>query len=387
MKYWPLILKNLGRNRLRTLLTGAAIALSIALVSLLLTMPAGFDAVLEAVSKNTRIVVHSKAGLVYPLPASYQRKVLAVPGVVDASSYIWFGGVYDDDKGVTFPNFAVDPERIAVVYEDYDVAPEVWKEFQTRRDAALVGGQTAERYGWQIGDRIALKSTMAPLELSFRIVGTLPGQNPVLWFQREYYEQALEARGGTLDDIGMLWVRVDDPHRVEGVMREIDEMFQNSESETASETEKSFTTSFFGVLEGFITVILVVTALVALCIVFIAANTASMSVRERQGELAVMKALGFRPRTLFGILLIEAIVLSTIAGAAGALASLGLTGALRGAAELGPSASVMIGGFVVTNAILIQVIFLSLFVGMISGVVPSLGAARRSVVVTLREVF
>ena len=61
MKYWPLILKNLGRNRLRTLLTGAAIALSIALVSLLLTMPAGFDAVLEAVSKNTRIVVHSKA--------------------------------------------------------------------------------------------------------------------------------------------------------------------------------------------------------------------------------------------------------------------------------------------------------------------------------------
>ena len=61
-------------------------------------------------------------------------------------------------------------------------------------------------------------------------------------------------------------------------------MFENSEAETATETEKSYFASFFGMLSGFVTIILIVTGLVALCIVFIAANTASMSVRERIGR-------------------------------------------------------------------------------------------------------
>ena len=46
-----------------------------------------------------------------------------------------------------------------------------------------------------------------------------------------------------------------------------------------------------------------------LCIVFIAANTASMSVRERVGEIAILKAIGFRKQTIFSTLLAEAVVL------------------------------------------------------------------------------
>ena len=68
-------------------------------------------------------------------------------------------------------------------------------------------------------------------------------------------------------------------------MAQIDEMFRNGETETISESEKSYLAQFFGVLEGLVTVILIVTGLVALCIVFIAANTASMSVRERMREM------------------------------------------------------------------------------------------------------
>ncbi len=111
-------------------------------------------------------------------------------------------------------------------------------------------------------------------------------------------------------------------------MAKIDEMFRNSEAETASETEKSFFGNFFGILQGFVTILLIVTGLVALCIVFIAANTASMSVRERVGEIAVLKALGFRRRTLFGTLVFEAALLSTLAGALGVAMSLGLTRAV-----------------------------------------------------------
>ncbi len=182
-------------------------------------------------------------------------------------------------------------------------------------------------------------------------------------------------------------MRVDDPARVDPLMREIDELFRNSEAITASETEKSYFANFFAMLEGFVTVILIVTGLVALCIVFIAANTASMAVRERIGEIAVLKALGFSRRLIFATLLAEAVLLSTLGGVLGALGALGLTQILRSGATGWNPALGPLGSFIVTQTILVQGLFLALFVGMLSGVVPALGAARRSVAETLREVF
>lgn len=387
IKFFPLVWKNLGRNKVRSVLTGSAIALAILLVCLLRTMPAGLDYFLDQMAKNNRISVHNKAGIVYPLPYSYLQKVRTVPGVVEATSWTWFGGAFEEEKGVTFPNFAVDPDTTGIVYEDYAIDPKALSDFQRYRDAALVGRGTLKQYGWKIGDLITLKSTVFPVDLSFRIVGELGNdRDPRLWFQREYLNQALQAAGVQFDQLGTVWARVDDPARVNDVMRRIDEMFRNSEAETASETEKSFFASFFGNLEGFVTIILIVTGLVTLCIVFIAANTASMSVRERVGEIAVLKAVGFRWRLLFGLLVVEAALLSTLAGAAGVMLSAGLSRILGNVAgwnpQLGP-----LGAFVVTDAIIVQGLFLALFIGILSGVIPSWGAARRSVAATLREVF
>ena len=97
------------------------------------------------------------------------------------------------------------------------------------------------RYGWNVGDLVTLKGTVFPVELTFRIVGEIPSERaPHFWFQREYLDQALRAQGSALDVLGTIWVRVDDPARVGPLMREIDEMFHNSEAQTASETEKSW---------------------------------------------------------------------------------------------------------------------------------------------------
>jgi putative ABC transport system permease protein len=388
MRFLPLVLRNLGRNKLRTLLTGAAIALAISLVCLLRTMPEGLDAFLNALANNTRISIHNQAGLVYPLPYSYLQKVRSVPGVVEAVSWTWFGGAFEPEKGVSFPNFAVDPEPLGRVYEDLGIDPAALEEFRRYRDGALVGRATLRTQGWKVGDVVTLQGTVYPVDLSFRIVGEIPRDlDPRFWFHREYLEQALLARGTSFDQLGVIWARVDDPERVDDVMREVDALFRNSEAETASETEKSFASNMFGSLRGFVTVILAVTAMVALCIVFIAANTASMAVRERAGEIAVLKAIGFRRRLVFGTLLAEAAVLATASGAVGALASLGLTLLLRMKAgtwspQLGP-----LGGFFVTNAILVEALFLAFFIGIVSGWLPALGAARRSVAATLREVF
>jgi putative ABC transport system permease protein len=388
MKYLPLVWKNLLRNKLRALLTGAAIALAIALVCILRTMPAGLDAFLSSIASNTRISIHNEAGIVYPIPYSYLGKVRAVPGVVAAISWNWFGGAVDVAEGVEFPNFAVDPEDFGTVYADWNVDPKGLEDFRRYRDAALVGRATLQQQKWQVGDTVTLTSTVFPVTLSFRVVGEIPNERAVqFYFQREYLVQSLAAAGTAFDSTGTIWARVDDPERVEPIMREIDQMFRNSEAETESETEKSFFGNFFGSLKGIVTVILIVAGIVTLCIVFIAANTASMSVRERTGEIAILKAIGFRRRVIFTTLLAEAVILSSIAGAAGALASLGLTRLLRSSAatsgpQLGP-----LSGFVVTDAILVQALFIAFFIGILSGWLPALGASRRSVAQTLREVF
>ena len=388
MKWLGFIRANLGRNKLRTALTGAAITLAVALVCMLLTMPEGLNSLLDNLTSNTRISVHNKAGVVYSMPYAFTRKVRQVDGVAAAAAMTWFGGAYEEAGRVTFPNFAVEADQVGAVYPDYKIPAEQLADFQRYRDGAIVGRQTMEKYGWKIGDRITLKSTVWPTDLDLRIVGEVPNERaPMLWLNREYLDQALKAQGRPgLGIAGMIWVRAASPERVNAIMRTVDELSRNSEAETASETEKSFFSNFFGSLQGFVTIVLIVTGLVALCIVFIAANTASMAVRERSGELAVLKAIGFTRGIIFGTLLAEAVVLSTISGLLGVCVTMGLTGLLRafaGANEaLGP-----LGSFIVTGPVIVQGVFLSLFVGMVSGIVPSWGAARKSVVQTLHEVF
>ena len=388
MKYLGLIRANLGRNKLRTALTGGAIMLAVALVCLLLTMPAGLDALLNSIANNTRLCVHNKAGIVYSMPYAFTRKVRQVDGVAAAVAMTWFGGAFEEQGRITFPNFAVEAEHVGAVYPDYNIDPQQLADFQRYRDGALVGRQTMKKYDWKIGDRITLRSTVWPVNLDVRIVGEIPNERAsLLWLNREYLDEALKAKGRPgLGIAGMIWLRIADPNQANAIMRTIDDLSRNSEAETASETEKSFFANFFGSLQGFVTIVLIVTGLVALCIVFIAANTASMAVRERAPELAVLKAIGFTRRVIFGTLFIEAVVLSGVAGLIGVALTTALTQALRTFAgwsdALGP-----LGNFMVTGPVIVQGVFLSLFVGMLAGVVPSWAAARKSVAETLHEVF
>ena len=215
MKFLPFIWLQLARNKLRTVLTAGAIALAITLVCLLLTMPAGMDAMLKRFASNTRIVVHNKAGITYQLPYSYLQKIRSMPGVVAAASWTWYGGAFEIEKGVSFPNFAVEPDAAGQVWADYKIDPEQLEAFRRHRNGAIVGRGTLRAHNWKIGDQVALKGTAWPVDLSFEIVGEIPNDSPVFWLQREYLDQALRAAGRDgLDNLGIIWVRVDDAARV-----------------------------------------------------------------------------------------------------------------------------------------------------------------------------
>lgn len=390
MTYGTLVWRNIRRSPLRTILTAASIALSIFLACAVLTLPSGLTAIVDRLASGSRVLVHNKAGITYMMPYGYLQKIRAVPGVSAATSFNWFGGIYDEPKNL-FPNFAVDPDTVGVIWSEFQIDPQALSDFRRHRDAALVGYQTMRQFRWKIGDRVTLRSTIYPVELDFRIVGVLPEPhgNP-MWFlfSRTYLEEAVRAKGSSADQAGMIWVRVHDPDNLADVMRRIDALFANSDAETASETEKSFFQSFLGSLSGIASIILAVGVLVVAAVVFITANTASMAIRERAAEIALLKALGFRRGALLGILLAETLALTVGSGAVGAfsayavlklLAKIGATGARPG---LGP-----LSMFLVTPWHVVEGLLLSAFVGVVAGVIPSWGAARKPVAAALREVF
>jgi len=388
VKFFPLVFRNLLRNKLRTALTGGAIGLAMLLVCFFMTMPGGIDRLLSEVSSNVRISVHNKGGVVYSMPYAYVQRVRSLPGVAAVNGEVWFGGAYEEEGRITFPSFALEADSIHAVWPDYGIDPLALEKFRRQRDAAIVGRETMKKYGWRIGQQVSLVSTVWPVTLTFHIVGEIPKERaPHFWLQREYLAQAMEAQDRTLDTVGTIWVRVADPAVVPRVMARAVAMFRNSPAEVAAETEKSFFSSFFGSLQSFVQIILVVTGLVALCVLCIAANTASMAVRERSREIAVLRAIGFSRGIIFGTLVAESTILATLAGSTGALLTYGFSALIRlGSSawsnELGP-----LTGFLVTPGIVAQGIALSVVVGLIAGIAPAWGAASRPVTETLREVF
>jgi putative ABC transport system permease protein len=378
---FTLIHRNLFRNRLRTVLTALAIAFSIFLVCAVRTLPSVRDAIFAEAALSLRISVHNKAGLVYHMPLAYVQRVRSLPHVAAVNHFTWFGGIYTEPKDL-FPNFAIDPETVGETWPDYGWDPAALEAFRRTRNGALVGVRTMKKFGWAVGDGVTLRGTVFPVDLSFKIVGTVPERgNPIVfWFQRAYLEEAMAPYGGW-GRVGMIWARVDRPEHVAPVMAAVDDLFRNSEAETAAETERSFYANFFSSLEGIITVVSAVGFLVVAAIILIAANTAAMSIRERLPELAVLKTLGFRRRLLLVLLLGECVLMAAVGGGVGAVAAYVILNAGQSGWSpiLGP-----LGLFIMPVSVLLDGLFIALTVGIVAGVVPARGAARLNVAAALR---
>jgi len=390
MSWTRLVVRNLVRHPLRTVLTTLSIALSIFLVCAVLTLPGALDAILARASSNVRIAVHHEAGMTYWLPFAFVQKVRGIPGVAAVNHYSWFGGIYDEPKNL-FPNFAVDPDTVADVWPDYHIDPVALERFRRTRNGALVGEQTFRKFGWRIDQEITLRGTVFPVNLTFKIVGIIPstvGNAFVFWFNRKYLEESMEAfeRFGS---VGLIWVRAASPEQVDGVLAAIDDLFRNSEAHVAAETEKTFITSFFGSMRAFMRVVLVVGFCVVGAVVLIAANTSAMSVRERVPEIAILKSLGFPRRPILALLIAESALQAAVGGVLGSGGAWLILGWLRSSGRTGGSMPFLgpLASFQMSPVVAAEGLATALLVGVVAGVAPAWNASRLNVVEALRRLF
>jgi putative ABC transport system permease protein len=288
MKYLRLVWRNLQRNRRRTILTIAAIAVAVFVYAILAALPSLFNFVLGGGASARRIITHSKSGVFYTLPEAHLHKVREVAHIDAAVAFTFFGGIYRDPWEQL--GFAIDADHARDVWPDWGITDRSAAEFNRIRTAALVSPDLMRRNGWRVGEQIILRGTIYPVNASLQIVGVLGGRVPpdTLLLRRDYLNELL---GGTAP-VNAVWALADRTESVDGVIAAIDRLFANSAAETQSESQSSFVEAFENVKSIF-TVINVLAAIVVFTIGLVAANTAAMAMRERRGEIAVMRAIGF----------------------------------------------------------------------------------------------
>jgi putative ABC transport system permease protein len=279
------------RNKRRTLLTVSSVAVSLFLLASLAVVYTAFGSPLEDGDAIPILMVRRAAGIVFPLPVSYEPKIKAVPGVVACARFNWFGGYWKDPADY-FANFAVEAETIFDVYRGgATIPPEQLEAFKRDRTAAVAGRRLIERFHWKLGDRITLLGSpwgFTP-ELTLRGVFT-GGPDDQLFFHWDYLNEAL----GRPDYVGLYEVRVDRPEAAAGIAKTIDQMFRNTDAETKTESLNAFLLSFVSMLGNVRGIILMIGSAVVFTILLVIANTMAMSIRERIAEAAVMRSLGFR---------------------------------------------------------------------------------------------
>src|SRR6476619_727518 len=202
MKFLPLILRNVWRNRRRTTLTVFSIGISMCLLGMLMAIYHAFYLSDPAPSQALRLVTRNRVSLVFPMPQAYADRIRHLPGVQEVVIRNWFGGVYKDARDYKnfFPRFSIEPERMFRVFTDADLPEDQKKAFLSERTACIIGKELAERLNFHLGDRITIVGDIYPVTLELTVRGIMGGdlQAGSLYFNREYLEESLPvAQRGT----------------------------------------------------------------------------------------------------------------------------------------------------------------------------------------------
>lgn len=379
MKFLKLIVRNLFRNKLRTLLTIALMAAIFFFIATLLSILSNFDKNANAGEGQNRLGVQSEVSLATLLPFAHEAKIRQVPHVMETAKLQWMGAYYKDQKNF-FANFAVDHDKMATVWDDYAVPPDQMEAFKADRRGALVGPALLKRYGWKLGDKVVLTGTIFPFnpEVTIRGVYKHKVDDSSFFIRMDYFQESI----GNLYRTGTFWVKVDKPENMNAVSEQIDALFKNSEYPTETLTEKAFQQQFLSMIGNVKLLFTTISLCAIFMIVLLGALTMSMSARERVTEIAVLKAIGYKRGLVLTLLLAEFTLLAVIGGVVGSLGAK----ALYSAIDVGALTQGFLLGFAVEPQTVIACVAAAIAVGLVAGGVPALRSANLSVVDGLRKV-
>lgn len=387
MSDFGLVLAGLGRKKLRTALLIFAIFTAFLIYAILAAFQSSLENAAGPSSQN-RLVVSNRINFTEPLPIAYVSRVAQVEGVEDVSYSMWFGGYYQEERNFLLA-FAVDPESYTRIFSEFNIPEDQRKAFVESRDGVLVGRQLADQYGWSLGQQIPVSSNIwrradgtntwpAIVRAIFEGDGDIPTNS--IYINYEYFD---EARAFANDTVGNIHIKTASADMNDAVMQRVDELFQNSRAETDTVTEEAFNAAFIDQQGNLGLIILGVTSAAFVTILLIVGNAMAGAIRERTGEIAVMKTVGFTSSRIARVVVGETLLLSLIGGGLGLLVAALLVGA---AASVGGQFLIFLSSLKLTPAIIGAAVGLMAALGLVTGAVPAWSAMRVNVISAFRRI-
>src|ERR1700722_7986270 len=375
MQSLRLVFRYVIRQPRRALLTMLTFAVATFIFTVLAAIPGSIDMILKKTAETLRVYSYNADGRYLGVPARDCREIEKIPGVVACNPMVVLRSSYQN-ASETVQTFALDADKVALMYPDYNLSPEVLDRFSNNRSAAAVGRLLMRKHGWNVGDVVTLRGDSNRLDIKFLLVGEIPADNypNFFMFRRDYLVEAEKAIGIPEEKhpAGFLVSRVDTAGHVPSVIHEIDRGFHNSDFETASMTESEAVSGLMSTVGDIRGIVSAVSAVIALTIFLIAANAMSMMVRERLRDVAVLRALGFNQPYIARILFGECALIGTIGGALGCAVALWQFGSgttLRAVLESA-------GYLTVTYGAAIEALFAVILISPMRSAIPVWGAMR-----------
>jgi putative ABC transport system permease protein len=377
MRFAKLILKNVLRNKRRTLLTLSSLVVSLFLIISLATILTEMERGSEE-GNPSRLMSRHSVSLAFLLPIGAVQRIQTVHGVKAVTPFTWFGGIYKDERNF-FANFAVDAKKLREIYPELKMSDAEWQAFVADRQGAVVGKKLQILHGFTPGQRITLKSPIYNKDVEFIIRGVCTGgDEKTLFFHHEYLSEL--APEWARDKAGMFAMLANSPEDVPRIGQEIDAMFVNTDAPTKTESEREFAASFEAMTGGVKQFLYAIMAAITFSLLLVMGNTMAMTVRERTREVGTLKAIGFKRRTIAGLFLGESILLAIVG------AAIGIGGAVLLYRSIDMSIYIpSLISFVPQSETLIAAFVLSVFVGIVSVVYSTYRVTGLTIAEALRS--
>ncbi|MBV8742226.1 MAG: ABC transporter permease [Sinobacteraceae bacterium] len=351
--------------------------MAFALFGVLQGMKSGIEHVIAA-TRADLLLVHADLGLADSLPVGLMAQIRSVPGIHTVVPVALFGSTYQRPTQ-KIGMVALRPEDDWLDAFTYTMTPQTDAAFRRQRTATVVRTELAKKYGWKVGDRIPLQTTIAQMNgsttWSFDIVGTytdtdVGGGDDIMLINYDYFDEARALNKGELNHFN---VAIKDPSQAVSIGEQIDQRFANSPHETRTDSLRELAQSEMQSIGDVNFLVGSIVGTVFIALLFATANLMMQSLRERTAELAVLKTLGFSNRGVFLLVLCEASVLCMVAALCGLAAAL----------LAFPFAARFVPGLSMPLVIVLSGIGLAELVALVSAGAPAIHAARLNVVSAL----
>ena len=378
MRYLPLVWSGIWRKPGRTILIFLQVAVAFALFGVLQGLKTGVEELIASARADI-LIVHSRlSSIADALPLGLIDQIRSVPGVKVVVPVELAGAIYQKPTERLIV-VAVRPEDNWQDAFTFHLSPQADAAFRKNRAGALMSEDLAQKYGWKVGDRVPIKSSTqqhsGSADWTFEIVGTftdtdVAGGRQKLLINFTYFD---EARASGTGNVNHFNVAITDPHLAAAVSDDIDRRFLNSSHETRTESLRQLAQQQMQTIGDLNFLIRAVVGAVLVALLFATATMMMQSIRERTPELAVLKTVGFSSRTVFLLVLGEALVVCV----AGALFGLALANMVF------PFASRFVPGLSMPWIVVVIGVGAAVFVALISSALPAVRAARLQVVAAL----